>query len=96
MQHNGSMLFLGGGALSWRVGASQIGGFLELDVGAMWLARQQVFAVFRVATGLRFPLVQLGAEHRKMFLKVGLFLEGVADHVNAEPAGVDAALSISL
>lgn len=42
------------------------------------------------------PLVRLGSLQRQAYLKVGLFLEGIVDGVNAEPAGVDAALSVSL
>lgn len=96
VQHDGSMLFLAGLGTSGRLGMSRVGGYLDIGFGAAWITRQQTFFVFRAAAGLRFPLLRLGSIQRQAYFKAGLFIEGIVDGFNAEPAGVDAALHVAL
>ncbi len=96
VQHDGSMLFLGGLGTSGRLGLTNIGAFVEIEIGAAWVAREQLFFALRAAAGLRFPLMRLGTGQRRLYLKVGFFLEGIADEINAEPAGICASISLAL
>jgi hypothetical protein len=70
--------------------------FIDVNLGAAWLSRSDVFFAGRAAFGIQIPFVGEVSAPRSMHIKLGCFVELIADDVNAEPLGLNVALGVTL
>jgi hypothetical protein len=95
VQHDGSFLLMGGFAAYYGFGESATVAFVDLSAGLAILGNE-TFVAARTSGGLRIPVVYIRESWSYVYLKLGVFMEGILDGANAEPIGVDLIIGVAL
>ncbi len=85
LQHDGSMAFMANVDVIRVLAPAAL--YIDLGAGAA-AVHSDIYGSLRVAAGVQVPLYRSIGERGALHLKLGLFLQLIADDVNAEPAGV--------